>query len=135
MTTFKCKMRVLQPHLLLISKRGETSKMQSDFLRRIDKLCAEQKISKRTLEKEAGLSSGSTSKWKNKLPGQASLIKLSKYFNVSTDYLIGVENEPITIILSAHEQKVIEAYRTNPQKQEVVDVLLGVTDETTAFAK
>lgn len=59
------------------------------FIERLDELCSEQKISKRTLEKEAGLSSGSTSKWKDKLPGQSSLIKLSRYFNVSIDYLTG----------------------------------------------
>lgn len=59
------------------------------FIERLDELCSEQKISKRTLEKEAGLSSGSTSKWKDKLPSQSSLIKLSRYFNVSIDYLTG----------------------------------------------
>lgn len=59
------------------------------FIERLDELCSEQKISKRTLEKEAGLSSGSTSKWKDKLPGQSSLIKLSRYFGVSIDYLTG----------------------------------------------
>lgn len=59
------------------------------FIERLDALCVEHKISKRTLEKEAGLSSGSTSKWKDKLPGQQSLVKLSRYFNVSVDYLTG----------------------------------------------
>lgn len=59
------------------------------FMERLNELCSEHHISKRTLEKEAGLSSGSTSKWKDKLPGQSSLIKLSKYFNVTTDYLTG----------------------------------------------
>lgn len=60
-----------------------------NFIERIELLCSEQGISKRTLEKEAGLSSGSTSKWKTKLPNQASLIKLSNYFKVDVDYLIG----------------------------------------------
>lgn len=59
------------------------------FMERLDALCLEHKISKRTLEKEAGLSTGITSKWKDKLPGQPSLVKISRYFNVSVDYLTG----------------------------------------------
>lgn len=62
------------------------------FMERLDVLCSERNISRRTLEKEAGLSTGSTSKWKDKLPGQASLIKLSEYFNVSVDFLMGVSD-------------------------------------------
>lgn len=63
-----------------------------NFMERLEELCAERKISKRTLEKEAGLGTGSTSKWNKdngKNPNQKSLEKLSKYFDVSIDYLMG----------------------------------------------
>lgn len=56
---------------------------------RLNELCREKGISKRTLEKEAGLGTASTSKWKEKNPNQASLQKLSDYFQVSVAYLIG----------------------------------------------
>ena len=59
------------------------------FMERLNTLCKEKGISKRTLEKEAGLGTGSTSKWKDKNPNQVSLQKLSDYFNVSVSYLIG----------------------------------------------
>lgn len=59
------------------------------FMERLNALCKEKGISKRTLEKEAGLGTGSTSKWKDKNPNQASLQKLSDYFDVSISYLIG----------------------------------------------
>lgn len=58
-------------------------------MERLNELCKEKGISKRTLEKEAGLGNGSTSKWKEKKPNQASLQKLSDYFQVSISYLIG----------------------------------------------
>ena len=41
--------------------------------------------------KEIGLSSGIISKWKNGgIPNGETLMKLARYFNVSTDYLLGL---------------------------------------------
>lgn len=60
------------------------------FLDRLDMLCKEKNISKRKLEREAGLGTASTSKWKKdgSVPNQTSLEKLSDYFGVSVSYLI-----------------------------------------------
>lgn len=49
---------------------------------------------KRTLEHEAGLGNGSTSKWKTKSPTLTSLRQLSTYFGVSIAYLIGETDSP-----------------------------------------
>ena len=61
------------------------------FLERLDLLCKEKNISKRKLEREAGLGTASTTKWKKEgsVPNQTSLEKLSKYLEVSVSYLIG----------------------------------------------
>lgn len=59
------------------------------FIDRLDLLCKERHISKRKLEREAGLGNGSTAKWKDKNPNQTSLEKISNYFGVSVSYLIG----------------------------------------------
>lgn len=61
------------------------------FMERLDRLCIEKGISKRKLEREAGLSTASTTKWKKEgaIPNQTSLTKLSEYFGVSVSYLIG----------------------------------------------
>lgn len=62
------------------------------FMERLEVLCSEKNISKRTLEKEAGLGTGATSKWNSengKNPNQKSLEKLANYFDVSIDYLMG----------------------------------------------
>lgn len=59
----------------------------------IDALCKKKGISRRQMEKEAGLSTGSTSKWKaGFMPNNASLMKLSAYFGVPYDTLLG--NDP-----------------------------------------
>lgn len=61
------------------------------FIERLDTLCKEKNISKRKLEREAGLGTASTTKWKKEgsVPNQSSLEKLSEYFGVSVSYLIG----------------------------------------------
>lgn len=60
------------------------------FLDRLEELCNEKGITKRQLEKEAGLAIGSTSKWKTGLnPNHTSLRKISSYFMVDSSYLLG----------------------------------------------
>ena len=50
-------------------------------------------ISQVTLAKELGVSKQCVSNWENDniLPSIDMLIKIAKYFNVSTDYLLGLE--------------------------------------------
>lgn len=60
-----------------------------DFYERINELCKEKKISKRKLEEDAGLGRGSSAKWKQFTPNTNTLMKISKYFNVSVSYLTG----------------------------------------------
>ena len=61
-----------------------------EILERITALCKEKGISRRQMEKEAGLATGSTSKWKTGFkPNQSSLKKLSDFFGVSVAYLQG----------------------------------------------
>ena len=61
-----------------------------ELLDRIDVLCKEKGISRRQMEKEAGLGTGSTSKWKGGFqPNQTSLKKLSDFFGVSVAFLQG----------------------------------------------
>ena len=61
-----------------------------ELLDRINELCKEKGISRRQMEREAGLGTGSTSKWKGGFrPNQASMKKLSDFFGVSIAYLQG----------------------------------------------
>lgn len=64
------------------------------LLDRVKKLCETRGISQGTMEKEIGLSNGASYKWKNSSPSMGVLEKLSKYFNVSVNYLMtGEEKE------------------------------------------
>lgn len=63
------------------------------------------------------------------------LVLLSEYFNVSVDYLLGVTDikertdRLIESYPTPHEQKVITAYRAQPDMQAPVDKLLGISDD------
>jgi repressor LexA len=94
------------------------------FLDRLDELCKEKNISKRKLEREAGLSNGVTSKWKDKNPNQDSLQKMSEYLGVSVSYLIG-ESE-----FRTEQEAVIagwnEKFNSSDLKEEVKKIEAGV---------
>ena len=94
------------------------------FMDRLDLLCKERNISKRKLEREAGLANGSTSKWKDKNPNQESLHKVSAYFGVSASYLLGQSD------FRTEEEAVIDGWNkrfgTDGLKEEVKRIESGV---------
>ena len=61
------------------------------FWERFYSLCLRNGKRPNPVGKEIGLSSGIISKWKNGgIPNGETLMKLARYFNVSTDYLLGL---------------------------------------------
>ena len=61
------------------------------FWERFYSLCLRNGKRPNAVGKEIGLSSGIISKWKNGgIPNGETLMKLARYFNVSTDYLLGL---------------------------------------------
>ena len=87
------------------------------FLDRLESLCNEKNISKRKLEREAGLGTASTTKWKKEgsVPNQTSLEKLSDYFGVTVSYLIG-ESE-----FKTEEEAVIDGWNKRFANDELKD--------------
>lgn len=67
--------------------------MENIFRYRLKELRAEKEIGQVELAKILGVSKGVISLWENGLrePGMNSLILIAKYFNVSIDYLVGLE--------------------------------------------
>ena len=70
--------------------------------------------------KEIGLSSGIISKWKaGGIPNGETLMKLSRYFNVSIDYLLGIsttieiKETDLEPVLSDHELKKQITFNSN----------------------
>lgn len=66
-----------------------------NLLENIKSLCKKNKISQRKLEKDLGLSNGSSSKWVKSSPSGDVLQKLADYFSVSIDYLMRVSASAI----------------------------------------
>lgn len=98
------------------------------------KLCAEKNKKPNPVAKELGISSGAVTKWKKErvTPNSVTLHKIANYFEVTTDYLLGKTDEQTQVSssdLSAHELKLVYAYRINPEMQQAVDTLLGVAKD------
>ncbi|MDE6060266.1 MAG: helix-turn-helix domain-containing protein [Clostridia bacterium] len=62
------------------------------FEQRLKELRLEKSLSQATLAKELGVSQRSISSWETgfRQPDFATLEKIAKYFNITTDYLLGI---------------------------------------------
>lgn len=61
---------------------------------RIKSICEEQGITIYRVEKDCGFGNGSIMKWENSSPKVENVIKVANYFDVSTDYLLGLADKP-----------------------------------------
>lgn len=80
---------------------------------RIQKLIENHNEKAAPLMKKIGLASNSVSDWKRgkAKPSSDAIIKIAKYFNVSTDYLLlGKEYAPTKIDFTANEIQLIQLY-------------------------
>lgn len=72
--------------------------MDSIIYTRIKELCSENGITINKLEAELGMSQYSIGKWKNTTtPTIDKISRISKYFNVSIDYLVGASEIRSTV--------------------------------------
>lgn len=98
-------------------------------------LCNKKGVSRTSAAKEIGLSNSITTKWKNTgaTPSGETLDKVAAYFNVSTDYLLGKEeqkNPPSEIVLTERESRILEALRSkSPAEQAAFFTLLGISED------
>ncbi len=65
------------------------------FAKRIAELRKDKGLSQSQLSKEIGISQAAIAFWEagERIPGALALITISKYFKVSADYLLGLEDE------------------------------------------
>ena len=65
------------------------------FAKRIAELTKDKGLSQSQLSKEIGISQAAIAFWEagERIPGALALITISKYFKVSADYLLGLEDE------------------------------------------
>ena len=104
------KMCTLDKILELLKSQGKKQKDLTDYL---------------------GLSKNSFSNWKSgdNTSYLKHIPKIATFLGVSADYLLGNNSTSSQPILSAHELKVILAYRSRPEMQAAVDRLLCIEQE------
>ncbi|MBR1746762.1 MAG: helix-turn-helix transcriptional regulator [Clostridia bacterium] len=61
----------------------------------LKKLLEEQKITQQTIANYVGVSQRAVSKWINKQsePTESAIVKCAKFFSITTDYMLGLEDE------------------------------------------
>ena len=93
-------------------------------------LCNRIDKSANAVAKEIGIPSGSVTAWKNgTIPQTKTLNKISEYFNVTVEYLLGKEKSPAGAELSEKHKRLINAYDgAEPLVQSTVDKLLGIDE-------
>lgn len=81
------------------------------FYENLDKILKKKNLTLNKLAKGTGIAQSQTSKWKKgNLPGSEILIKICKFLEVSSDYLLDL-NPEAPPILTDQEQELLEHYR------------------------
>ena len=95
---------------------------------RIRKYRKAQNLSQKDFAALLGVSASRANNWENGVnrPDVDILADICRALHVSPSELLDVRIDPEE--LSAQERKVVMAYRTKPQLQQAVNILLGVDD-------
>ena len=103
------------------------------------RLCTEKGTTPNAVAKIIGVSNATTTKWKNgAIPNGETLIKISKYFNVSTDYLLTGKENPPAVQQEEDEDILLLARKTKElpeEERKALIKLLNSTVETVLKAK
>ena len=105
--------------------------MESVLFSRIRQLCDMKGVSVTRLEAELGFSTSTIRKWKSSsVPNSASIVKIAQYFNVSTDYLLGVTDIQSTADEFVNDDDIVSLQRArlqmSPQDRERMMQLLRI---------
>lgn len=103
--------------------------MKYEIGNRIRKFREELGISQKQLAEQIGVSNSRISNWEQGInrPDADILVKLCTALNVSPSSLLGVKLS--TDELTEQERNVIKAYRSKPELQQAVNILLGLDDK------
>ena len=91
-----------------------------DFYIRLENLLEERNLTQKQLSLDLHIASSTVNGYvnNNREPDFATLVRFAQYFNVSTDYLLGLSSEkkPSPSSLSPAEGALIHLYRSLPQE-------------------
>jgi transcriptional regulator with XRE-family HTH domain len=96
---------------------------ESQFFNRFYQLCRKHGTSPNAVGREVGASSGSITAWKQGVMPRASMVStLAEYFGVTTDYLMGYSDCPVT--MTKQELKFALFGGDQPITDEMLDEVL-----------
>ena len=99
------------------------------FLERLLSLCAKNGTDISNVLRALNLSTSKGTAWrKGSVPNGEILLILAKYFNTSTDYLLGNTDDPTTA--GKKEEPPAQGGELSPLKQEAWGVIQNMDDET-----
>lgn len=91
------------------------------FFQILNALCKKNNATVTAVTKELNMSTSKVTAWKNgTIPNGTILIKIAQYFNVSTDYLLGLTDNPnsATNNLTENEQDILKILRSIPDERK-----------------
>lgn len=96
-----------------------------DFNIRLENLLEERNMTQKQLSMDLHIASSTVNGYvkKNRQPDFEMLIRLARYFDVTTDYLLGLTNDkkPAPSTLNSNEASLIHLYRTLiPEHQDLI---------------
>ena len=95
---------------------------------RIKQLCNLRGISIPKLEEQLGFGAGTISKWRKSAPGADKLKKVAEYFQVSTDYLLGLK--PVMYYSDPATELLAQELKDNPEYRALLDATKGLKPES-----
>lgn len=101
-----------------------------NFLEKLYKLMETQDISKNALCKKLKINGNSFVNWENRgtLPSTDVIIKLANYFDVTSDYLLDLDDEPNRkeikqqFQITAIEKRLLEAFKNLSQNDKLIEI-------------
>ena len=83
----------------------------------LSKIRIESKLNQRELAQALGVTAGAVGLWETdkRLPDAHMIVKIAQYFNVSTDYLLGLSDSP-------NMREIIHGEQLSSEEKEIVDM-------------
>ena len=114
-----------------------------DIIERIQRLKDERGLLDRDVERGAGIANSSIAQWKRGVckPSLVSIIRLSKFFDVSSDYLLGLsdlrERAEQAASLSEDEKQLLALYRDfdTLDRSRLIHYCMDIADEANVRPK
>lgn len=95
------------------------------FYEIVNTLCKERKTTITKMSEEIGLSNAAATSWKKgSIPKASTLEKISAYFGVTTDYLLGKTDEKKPADQKADGLRGLGYYDLTPENQKMIDALI-----------